>query len=68
MAKNAVELQDAWYTHGTLAAAYAELGEFDKAVAEQDKKLEFKTLDAKEREEGIKQLSLYKAKKPYRQE
>ena len=50
---------------GTLAAAYAEFGDFDKAVEWQKKALELAGL---EEVEGLReQLSLYQAGKPYRQ-
>ena len=70
-AKKAMELagpNPAWNYHGTLAAAYAEAGDFDKAVAEQTKALESKDIDKDERAKMEKRLELYKAKKPYRDE
>jgi len=49
----------------TLAAAYAEAGQFDKAVEWQQKAIELAPEDQKE-DLGIR-LALYKAKKPYRE-
>ena len=49
-----------------LAAAYAETGEFDKAVRWQEK-ANMQYTDADERRKGEERLKLYKEKKPYRQ-
>jgi hypothetical protein len=51
---------------GTLAAAYAEAGDFTKAVSYQQKanKLYTKTVDKRK---GDERLKLYEHKKPYRQ-
>ena len=51
----------------TLAAAYAETGQFDKAVEWQQKAID---LAPKEdtKEKGRRRLELYKAGKPYREE
>ena len=71
LATKALELagpNPTWHYHGILAAAYAEAGEFDKAVAEQKKALEGKDLDKDKRAKMEKRLELYKAKKPYRDE
>jgi hypothetical protein len=51
-----------------LAAAYAETGDFDKAIAEQTKAVADKSLDREDRESMEKRLNLYKQKKPYRDE
>jgi tetratricopeptide (TPR) repeat protein len=50
---------------GTLAAAYAEAGDFAKAVEYQEKANKLYT-DAQDREKGEERLRLYKHKKPYR--
>ena len=52
----------------TLAAAYAESGDFDKAVTAQKKACEDKTLGAEARAKREKRLKLYEQKKPYRDE
>ncbi len=52
---------------GTLAAACAEAGDFEKAVEWQEKANTLYT-DADERKEGEERLGLYKEKKPYRDE
>jgi tetratricopeptide (TPR) repeat protein len=69
LAKKAIELAgkdaDSYY-HGTLAAAYAEVGQFDKAVAEQRKALEDKSLDSEDRAKMEQRLKLYREEKPYR--
>jgi tetratricopeptide (TPR) repeat protein len=49
----------------TLAAAYAERGEFDKAVQRQEEAIKM-FADADERKRGEERLRLYKEKKPYR--
>jgi tetratricopeptide (TPR) repeat protein len=50
----------------TLAAAHAELGEFDKAIEWQTKAME--AAPAAQKEPSEKRLQLYQAKKPYRYE
>jgi tetratricopeptide (TPR) repeat protein len=52
----------------TLAAAYAEAGEFDKAVATQQKALDDPELMKDEGDAARKRLELYRAKKPFRDE
>ncbi len=52
--------------HATLAAAHAEAGDFEKAVTEQRKALEDKSIDAESRKQMEARLELYRAKKPYR--
>lgn len=49
----------------TLAASYAERGDFDKAVEWQEKANKLYT-DADERKKGEERLELYREKKPYR--
>ena len=69
MAQKALELAgrdaDREY-HAVLAAAYAEAGQFDKAVAEQTRVLEDKSLDREDRAKMQQRLKLYRDKKPYR--
>jgi tetratricopeptide (TPR) repeat protein len=50
----------------TLAAAYAEAGQFDDAVKTQKKALEDKAFVARYGDEAQMRLKLYQAKKPYR--
>jgi tetratricopeptide (TPR) repeat protein len=69
LAQKAIELAgtDAdWYFSGTLAAAYAETGDFHRAVAEQEKVLSNKDLDGEDRAKAEKQLALYRDRKPFR--
>ena len=54
-----------WGCVGTLAAAYAEAGKFDKAVDFQQKAVEMATKD-KEKDEMRERLNLYRDRKPYR--
>ena len=68
-ATRACELGD-WKNAGildTLAAAYAESGEFEKAVEWQEKANKLYT-DAEDRKKGEERLKLYQDKKPYRDE
>ena len=50
----------------TLAAAYAEAGDFDSALKWQAKAIALET-DAKEKAEYGERLKLYQAKKPFRE-
>ena len=52
----------------TLAAAYAEVGDFELAVTEQRKVLDDKQIDATDKKVQEARLALYRAKKPYRDE
>jgi tetratricopeptide (TPR) repeat protein len=69
-AKKACELTD--HKNGglldTLAAAYAELGQFDQAVEWQEKALAAGDMPFREVDPARKRLELYKQKKPYRGE
>ena len=49
-----------------LAAAYAEVGEFDKAVEWEEKAIQLYA-NADDRKKGEERLKLYKDKKPYRE-
>ena len=51
---------------GTLAAAYAEAGDFEKAVEWQEKANK-RYPDAKDKKAGEERLKLYQARKPYRE-
>jgi tetratricopeptide (TPR) repeat protein len=71
LAKKALEQagkNPSWGYRSALAAAHAESGDFDLAVAEQKKVLEDKALDKEDREKMEARLELYRAKKPYRDE
>jgi tetratricopeptide (TPR) repeat protein len=71
LARKAVELAgpDAdWRYSAALAAAHAEVGEFDRAVAEQKKVLADKSLDREDRAKMEARLKLYEQKKPFRDE
>ena len=69
-AKKACELTN--YKNGgyldTLAAAYAELGEFDRAVEWQEKALKTGDIPIKDMDAARERLVLFKQKKPYRGE
>jgi len=69
-AKKACELTD--HKNGghldTLAAAYAEVGEFARAVEWQEKALKAGDIPIKDMDAARQRLELYKAKKPYRGE
>ncbi len=72
-AKRQVEVNAAWWgSYDTLAAAYAETGEFELAVADQRKAVEMlkadKSADKDELKKAEARLELYRAKKPYRDE
>jgi Flp pilus assembly protein TadD len=66
-ARKACELMDwkLWYCVGTLAAAYAEAGEFSRAVGYEKQALSMGGLNNKERIEALEELQLYQQKKPY---
>ncbi|MGH7139144.1 MAG: tetratricopeptide repeat protein [Pirellulales bacterium] len=71
MAKKACELSlwDEWMPVASLAAAYAELGDFEEAVKWQTKALAM-SQPAKDRDQrdNLKRLDLYKSQKPYYEE
>jgi len=69
-AKKACEISEwkIWYHVGTLAASYAEVGNFDEAIKWQRKALEMSDKDPKQTLDGEKErLSLYEHKQPYRE-
>jgi tetratricopeptide (TPR) repeat protein len=71
LAKKAVEQSGKvvpWAYRSTLAAAFAETGDFEKAVAEMQKALEDKEVTKDDRKKLEERLELYKTKKPYRDE
>ena len=61
-----------WSCVGTLAAAYAESGDFEKAKEWEAKAIEMATTDRsvtdKDKQEMRDRLELYKQGKPYREE
>src|SRR5262245_36439768 len=69
-ARNACELTE--HKNGgyldTLAAAYAETGDFAKAVEWQEKAVRAGDIPIRDRDGARKRLELYKQKKPYREE
>ncbi len=54
--------------YDTLAAAYAEAGDFDQAVKYEKQSLKDSSLAPKEREEREKRLALFQQRKPFRDE
>ena len=67
LAKQAVELTGGKQAefHDTLAAAYAEAGQFDEAVRSQERALEDARYAAVEGGGARQRLELYRSKKPY---
>lgn len=57
-----------WHPVGTLAASYAEIGDFENAVKYQQQTLTMEGLTDKERDDANEELKLYEARKPYREE
>jgi tetratricopeptide (TPR) repeat protein len=71
LAKKAIDeagLSADWKYHAALAAACAEAGDFERAVAEQLTAAEEKALNKDDRAMVEMRLDLYRAKKPYRDE
>ncbi len=69
-AKRAMELTNntrCWYCYGTLAAAYAQIGDFKEAVATQIQVIAALPTDisSRERVEHLRRLDLYLSKKTY---
>ena len=69
-AKRAMQLtsdERCWYCYGTLAAAYAQVGEFKQAVATQIRGIAALPSDisSRERVEHLRRLDLYLSKKAY---
>jgi len=69
LAKKAVELKEAYYTLGTLAAAYAEAGRFQDATKTQKRAIEKLKKEGygKKIAEYEERLASYKAGKPWRE-
>ncbi|MEO1530233.1 MAG: tetratricopeptide repeat protein, partial [Planctomycetota bacterium] len=70
LGEKAVELTDAKEPHilSTLAAAYAEIGDFDKAIEWSDKAVELgKEQDHNQLEQLEEELENYRARKPWRE-
>ena len=67
-ARKACELSEykAWGCIDNLAAALAESGQFDEAVKQQKKALEFKDVTDQDRKDMEERLKLYQDHKPYR--
>lgn len=71
VAKKACELSDwdEWMCLATLAAAYAETGDFDSAVKWQTKAIQMsQPAETRDQEENEMRLALYKAGKPFHEE
>jgi tetratricopeptide (TPR) repeat protein len=66
LAKKAYELKPDWHHQDTLAAAYAECGDFDEAIRWQKKVVEDSHGTQKEKEERKERLKLYEQHKPFR--
>ncbi len=68
LARKAAELTDWKEAHvlRTLAAAYAETGNFSEAMRWQNKALEFPEITTKSRGESLRQIELYRRGQPYR--
>jgi tetratricopeptide (TPR) repeat protein len=66
-AQKACELEEwkAWYCVGTLAAAYAEVGDFEQAVKCEKQAMSMSGLTDTNRAEAQQQLELYQQRKPY---
>ncbi len=59
---------DRWQCVSTLAAAFAQAGDFDKAMSFQAKALNMTGASDKDRKEMQSRLDLYKQRKPFREE
>jgi tetratricopeptide (TPR) repeat protein len=55
------------YALGTLGAAYAESGDFDKAIEYQEKALTFPEYEKEQGDKGRQRLQLYRERKPYQE-
>ncbi len=69
LAREAVRLENDPYYRDTLAAAYAEAGQFDNAVAEQERAIEMLWAAGQRDEIADYQtrLDLYRGRQPYRE-
>jgi tetratricopeptide (TPR) repeat protein len=68
VAKRACEISQWKNGYDTLAAAYAEAGDFDRAVKYEKEELNDSSLAPKQREEREKRLALFQQRKPFRDE
>lgn len=71
LATKAIQLANArlnWQYHAALAAAYAENGDFETAVQEQNKAVADKLLTLDQRRQMGDRILLYKARKAFHQE
>ena len=69
LAQKAVELDNSFHNLDTLAAAYAEAGNFEKAIKAQERAISLLKINAntKELAEAKEHLGYYKAHKPWRE-
>jgi tetratricopeptide (TPR) repeat protein len=70
LAQKAVELKSSYFHLGTLAAAFAEVGNFKEAITYQEKAIELLKQEhgnEKESQDFIRHLDSYKAGKPWRE-
>ncbi len=69
LAQKAVELRKASFTIGALAAAYAEVGNFEEAIKAQERAISLLKInaDTKELAKAREHLECYKAHKPWRE-
>ena len=69
MSQKACQLEgEKWFCLGTLAAAYAEAGDFESAAKYETQAIGIGGMSDKERAEAEQQLTLYQERKPFHQE
>ena len=71
VAQQALSLQDAWWSHATLAAAFAEAGQFSDSVREiglAQTTVSGKNSSARDRRHLAEEQALYEASRPYREQ
>ena len=66
LAKKAVKLSDDWRSHDTLAAAYAEAGQFEDAIKEEEVAIEAAKAAGQPTTGVTARLALYRSNEPYR--